>query len=159
MGFTDKQLQCVDCGNEFIFSAEEQEFFAEKGYTNEPKRCVACRQARRSERGGGGGNRANVKRYPAICAECGQQTEVPFEPRQGRPVYCSNCYSRIKQQQQDLNAQIHEQQEAPAAPQQEAETETAPEEQISSKQPAESEVQQEESPEGQSQDENRQDIQ
>lgn len=99
MGFTDKQLVCVDCGNEFIFSAAEQEFFAEKGYTNEPKRCVTCRQSRRSDRGDGSA-RGALKKYPAVCAECGQETEVPFEPRQGRPVYCSNCYSKMKQQAQ-----------------------------------------------------------
>ncbi len=98
MGFTDKQIQCVDCGNEFTFSVAEQEFFAQKGYTNEPKRCQACRQARKAERGEGGA-RSSIQKYPAICAQCGKETEVPFEPRQGRPVYCSNCYSQIKQNQ------------------------------------------------------------
>jgi CxxC-x17-CxxC domain-containing protein len=163
--FTDKQLQCVDCGKDFIFSAEEQEFFAEKGYTNEPKRCVACRQARRSARGEGGDNRSSVKKYPAICAECGQPTEVPFEPRQGRPVYCSNCFSRIKQQQQDLSAQLEEKhdasydvqtQEEAAAPEQ-AETGVITEDPSRSQQPAELEVQEEEQQEEETQDETRQD--
>ena len=54
MAFTDKQIQCVDCGKEFTFTAAEQEFFAQKGYTNEPKRCLPCRQTRKAEKGGGG---------------------------------------------------------------------------------------------------------
>ena len=99
MGFTDKQIQCVECGNEFCFTAAEQEFFAQKGYTNEPKRCQPCRQARKSERGGGGGGGRSLQKYPAVCAQCGQDTEVPFEPRQGRPVYCSTCYSQVRDNQ------------------------------------------------------------
>jgi len=97
VGFTDKQITCVDCGNEFTFTSAEQEFFAQKGYTNEPKRCLACRQARKVERGGG--TKSNLQKYPAVCAQCGKETEVPFEPRQGRPVYCSSCYSQIRQTQ------------------------------------------------------------
>ena len=97
MSFTDKSLQCADCGASFTFSAGEQEFFATKGYTNEPKRCPACREARKSERGGFGSYSSSRRRmYPAVCAECGVETEVPFEPREGRPVYCSNCYDAAK---------------------------------------------------------------
>ena len=97
MGFTDKQITCVDCGQEFTFTAAEQEFFQQKGYTNEPKRCLSCRQARKADRGGnGGGARSSGQRFPAVCAQCGKETEVPFEPRQGRPVYCSTCYSKAK---------------------------------------------------------------
>jgi CxxC-x17-CxxC domain-containing protein len=100
VGFTDKQIQCVECGNTFTFTAAEQEFFAQKGYTNEPKRCQPCRQARKAERGANsGGSRSTLQKYPAVCAQCGKETEVPFEPRQGRPVYCSSCYSQIKQNQ------------------------------------------------------------
>ncbi len=84
MGFTDKQIQCVDCGKEFTFTAAEQEFFAQKGYTNEPKRCLTCRQARKADRGGNsGGGKSNLQKFPAICAQCGKETEVPFEPRTG----------------------------------------------------------------------------
>ena len=97
MGFEDKTLQCSDCGNSFTFSAEEQEFFASKGYTNEPKRCPSCRQARRGERYGNSGSRRQM--YSAVCAQCGKETEVPFQPREGRPVYCSECYSKIRQNQ------------------------------------------------------------
>ena len=96
MSFEDKQLQCSDCGAEFTFSAEEQEFFQSKGYTNEPKRCPACRESRKSQRYGNDSYRSRRQMFPAVCAECGKETEVPFEPREGRPVYCSECYSKIR---------------------------------------------------------------
>ena len=95
MALQDKSLQCADCGQSFTFTAAEQEFFASKGYTNEPKRCLSCRASRRTERTGGG-NRGPRQMYPAVCAQCGKETEVPFEPRQGRPVYCSECYSKTR---------------------------------------------------------------
>ncbi len=97
MSFQDKSLTCADCGAAFTFTAQEQEFFQSKGYTNEPKRCPTCREARKAERGGGGGGfRGKRQMYPAVCAQCGKDTEVPFEPRSGRPVYCSECYSKVK---------------------------------------------------------------
>jgi CxxC-x17-CxxC domain-containing protein len=96
--YTDKTLTCVDCGADFTFSAEDQEYHASRGFTNEPKRCANCRQARKAERGGsrGGGGYGSSQRqmYPAVCAECGQNTEVPFEPRGDRPVYCLDCFSK-----------------------------------------------------------------
>ena len=97
MSFEDKTLECSDCGNEFTFSAEEQEFFQSRGYTNEPNRCPECRQARKSERYGSSGYNSRPRQmFPAVCAECGKDTEVPFEPREGRPVYCSDCYRKVK---------------------------------------------------------------
>ncbi len=100
MAFEAKSLQCSDCGATFTFTCEEQEFFASKGYTNEPKRCPTCREARKSQRGnstGGNGSRNSRRQmFPATCAECGKQTEVPFEPREGRPVYCSPCYNKVR---------------------------------------------------------------
>jgi CxxC-x17-CxxC domain-containing protein len=93
MGFQDKSLQCADCGANFTFSAEEQEFFQSKGYTNEPKRCPSCRQARKAERYG---YRPPRGMFPAVCAHCGKETEVPFQPREGRPVYCSECYNKVR---------------------------------------------------------------
>ena len=98
MSYQDKSLQCSDCGATFTFSAEEQEFFASKGYTNEPKRCPTCREARKSARYGdsGSGSRSRRQMFPAVCARCGKDTEVPFEPREGRPVYCSDCYNSVK---------------------------------------------------------------
>jgi CxxC-x17-CxxC domain-containing protein len=101
--FTDKTLTCRDCGTSFVFSASEQEFFAEKGFTNEPGRCPECRAASKARRnggfaystGGGGGSydRPQRQMYPAVCATCGKATQVPFEPRLDRPVYCSDCYT------------------------------------------------------------------
>jgi CxxC-x17-CxxC domain-containing protein len=98
MSFQDKSLQCVDCGTTFTFTAEEQELFASRGYTNEPKRCPSCRQARKSARYGnsGFGSKPRRQMYPAVCAQCGKSTEVPFEPREGKPVYCSDCYNTIR---------------------------------------------------------------
>ena len=98
MSFQDKSLQCSDCGITFTFSADEQEFFASKGYTNEPKRCPSCRQSRKSARYGnsGYGSQSRRQMYPAVCAQCGKNTEVPFEPREGRPVYCRDCYNTTK---------------------------------------------------------------
>ena len=96
MAYTDKTLTCQDCGQQFTFSADDQEFFSSKGYS-EPKRCPACRSARKAERGGGGGGGGYGgprQMYPATCAECGRETEVPFEPRGDRPVYCRDCFSR-----------------------------------------------------------------
>jgi len=103
MAYTDKQLTCVDCGTTFTFTAAEQERFAELGFTNEPKRCAPCRAAKkaggggRSGGGGGGGSRGGGGRremFPAICAQCGKATQVPFQPRGDRPVYCSDCFSQ-----------------------------------------------------------------
>ncbi len=96
MAFEDKSLDCSDCGTTFTFNAEEQEFFQSKGYTNEPKRCPACRTARKAERYGDGGYRSQRKMFSTVCAQCGKDTEVPFEPREGRPVYCSECYKNIR---------------------------------------------------------------
>jgi CxxC-x17-CxxC domain-containing protein len=96
MSFEEKSLQCSDCGATFTFSVEEQEFFQSKGYTNEPKRCPSCREARRSRRYSDNGYRPRRQMFPAVCAECGKETEVPFEPREGRPVYCSECYNKIR---------------------------------------------------------------
>jgi len=95
MSFVDKSLQCSSCGSTFTFSGEEQEFFAAKGYTNEPKRCPTCREARKAERYGYGNYRPRREMYPAVCAECGRETQVPFEPREGRLVYCNDCYNKV----------------------------------------------------------------
>jgi len=96
VSFTEKTLECFECGAAFTFSAEEQEFFAKKGFTNEPKRCPSCREARKADRYNSTSYRAPRQMHPAVCAECGRDTEVPFEPRQDRPVYCSDCYSKVR---------------------------------------------------------------
>lgn len=96
MSFQDKTLTCADCGATFTFSADEQELFQTRGYVNEPKRCPSCRQAKRTERGGSSSFSPQRTMYPVTCSACGKQTEVPFEPRGDRPVYCSDCYRKLK---------------------------------------------------------------
>jgi len=97
MSFQEKSIQCSDCGATFTFSAEEQEFFQSRGYTNEPKRCPSCRQARKSERYGSSSSYESRRQmFPAKCAQCGKDTEVPFEPRGDKPVYCSDCYRKVR---------------------------------------------------------------
>lgn len=105
MLYTDQIIACVDCGTEFNFTAKEQEFYAQKGFTSQPKRCKPCRNARKDSTGGGrpsaerssgGGYGAPRERemHSVICAACGVETQVPFKPRGDRPVYCRNCFQR-----------------------------------------------------------------
>src|SRR3990170_4459205 len=90
----DKTLTCRECGQQFTFTASEQEFFAQKGFTNEPSRCPGCRAARRSSRGESTySSRQDREMFDAVCAQCGKATQVPFQPRGDRPVYCSDCYT------------------------------------------------------------------
>ena len=123
----DKTLTCADCGQEFTFTASEQDFYAERGFT-EPRRCGSCRAARKAQRGdrgggivaapaaataaaaatapavlqrrrvqrsgGGGASRGPREMFPATCSSCGQETEVPFRPTSGKPVYCSACFAQ-----------------------------------------------------------------
>jgi CxxC-x17-CxxC domain-containing protein len=99
LAFTDRMLTCADCGNEFTFTADDQEFHAQKGY-QDPKRCPDCRRARRGSEGsyggGGGYDRAPRQMFTATCDSCGNEAQIPFEPRQDRPVYCSDCFSKVK---------------------------------------------------------------
>ena len=100
MVLADRNLECVECGTSFTFGADDQQYHQEKGYSD-PKRCPTCRQARRSQgnlggEGGGFGSSYPRQMYPAVCADCGSETEVPFQPRDGRPVYCSDCYSKYR---------------------------------------------------------------
>ena len=125
MSFTDKTLECRDCGTQFVFTAGEQEFYAEKGFTNEPTRCPDCRAARKAQQrdggssyssggyggngggyggnsygggGGYGGQRAERTMHPAVCSNCGQETMVPFVPTSGKPVYCQDCFRAQRDQ-------------------------------------------------------------
>lgn len=86
--FEDKTLVCKECGNEFVFTAGEQEFYAEHGFQNEPQRCKSCRDARKNA------TRAPRQFFTAVCASCGGEARVPFEPKSDRPVYCSNCFAQ-----------------------------------------------------------------
>ncbi|MBI4331851.1 MAG: zinc-ribbon domain containing protein [Chloroflexi bacterium] len=90
----DKTLICRDCNKQFVFTAGEQEFYQQKGLQNEPRRCPECRSARRRSASAPDRGGAPRQLYPAVCATCGAATQVPFEPRQERPVYCSDCFAR-----------------------------------------------------------------
>ena len=113
MTYTDQVITCSDCGIDFVFSASEQEFFAEKGFSSAPKRCSACRAQRRTSGGGGGassyGNGGGYsgggggggfsrprEMHDATCARCGNETQVPFRPTGARPVYCSDCFRMMR---------------------------------------------------------------
>ncbi len=95
MANEDRTLTCAECDSEFTFSADDQEFHASRGY-EDPKRCPSCRQTRRGGGGYGGGGGGPRQMYDAVCATCGSACQVPFQPRQDRPVYCSDCFSKDK---------------------------------------------------------------
>ena len=93
--FEDKTLVCRDCGKEFVFTASEQQFFADKGFQNDPTRCHECRAARRAQNPNRGGER---QYFEGICDGCGATTQVPFQPKGDRPVYCRECFERNRNQ-------------------------------------------------------------
>ena len=109
MSYQDKTLECRDCGQEFIWTAGEQEFYAQRGLVNQPGRCPDCRRARKAQQGGGGSyagggysagggyDRPQRQMYAAVCSECGKETQVPFQPRGDKPVYCSDCFASKRQ--------------------------------------------------------------
>jgi CxxC-x17-CxxC domain-containing protein len=102
--FQDRTLRCSDCGNTFNFTANEQTFYAERSFSD-PKRCPSCRAARKAARSGGASSRGSGsprrdrggqgprQMYDIICDDCGQPAQVPFKPRDDRPVYCRDCYA------------------------------------------------------------------
>ena len=101
MEYTDKDLKCQDCNETFVFSADDQSYHEQKGFTNEPKRCTSCRSQRRGQRSGGGGGRfggggggGDRVQHAVVCSDCGKDTTVPFKPRGDRPVYCSECFNK-----------------------------------------------------------------
>ena len=91
--FEDKTLQCKECGSDFIFTSGEQEFYSEKGFQNEPQRCKDCRVNRKAA------SRSTREMHDATCASCGGSAKVPFQPREDRPVYCSECYAKMKEEE------------------------------------------------------------
>ncbi|MGZ6314015.1 MAG: CxxC-x17-CxxC domain-containing protein [Candidatus Limnocylindrales bacterium] len=102
--YTDKILVCADCNEQFVFTASEQDFYAQRGFSD-PKRCGNCRAARKASRpegGGGGGygaggyDRGPREMFAATCSRCGKETEVPFRPTNGKPVYCSDCFRTVR---------------------------------------------------------------
>ncbi|NLP49077.1 MAG: zinc-binding protein [Clostridiales bacterium] len=88
--FEDKTLNCKDCGSDFVFTAGEQEFYAEKGFENEPQRCRECRTARKNAA------RGEREYFTTTCSECGGEARVPFQPREDRPVLCSECFANSR---------------------------------------------------------------
>ena len=97
MALSDQTLFCRDCNSEFIFTVGEQEFFASHNLTNAPTRCPSCRAARKAQANGGYGDSRSSSReqrqmYTAICSNCGNEALVPFQPREDKPVYCSDCF-------------------------------------------------------------------
>lgn len=88
--YSDKTLVCKDCGQKFTFTAREQEFHAEKGFTNEPQRCKTCRDTRKGKMHETGARQM----FDAVCSECGKPCKVPFQPRNDRAVYCNDCFRR-----------------------------------------------------------------
>jgi CxxC-x17-CxxC domain-containing protein len=124
--YNDKNLTCADCGQEFVFTASEQDFYAQRGFT-EPRRCASCRASRKAARGEGGGggdssygsygagggysaggygggggggggyrDRGPREMFSATCSNCGREAQVPFRPTSGKPVYCSDCFRSMR---------------------------------------------------------------
>ncbi|MDO8636621.1 MAG: zinc-ribbon domain containing protein [Dehalococcoidia bacterium] len=112
MNYQDKTIKCFDCGNTFTFTTNEQVLYNSIGHTHPPKRCPSCRQARKARQpvnSGSNYNRNNSdfssanrsysqprQTFHIVCAECSKETEVPFQPRPGKPVYCSACYNKVR---------------------------------------------------------------
>ena len=112
MSYVDRTLTCVDCGIDFVHSGADQEFYAQKGFASDPKRCPSCRSSRRASRSYGGytdvrsiggprgyerGDDRPIREYFAvICSRCGNAAQVPFKPRQDKPVYCSDCFRLVQ---------------------------------------------------------------
>ena len=88
--YEDKTLICKECGNEFVFTAGEQEFYESKGFVNEPQRCKNCRDARKRA------SKPEREYFTAVCAQCGKEAVVPFKPREDREVLCSECFAAKK---------------------------------------------------------------
>ncbi|OGO90688.1 MAG: zinc-binding protein [Clostridiales bacterium GWF2_38_85] len=89
--YEDKELVCKECGEKFTFTAGEQEFYASRGFQNEPQRCKKCRDARK------GAGKVKREMFVTTCAQCGKEAKVPFQPTNDRPVYCSECFAASKQ--------------------------------------------------------------
>ena len=92
MDFTDQTLTCVDCGQSFVWTADQQKFYQDKGFQNSPKRCPTCRQAKKDQR------MTQRQMTKIVCSECGKPGEVPFVPRGDSPVLCQDCFKKRKPQ-------------------------------------------------------------
>ena len=90
MAFQDQNLTCRDCGNQFVWTASEQEFYQQKGFEHPPVRCPACRQAKKQQRF------SDRQMFPITCSKCGKAGEVPFKPTGDKPVLCQDCFKSSK---------------------------------------------------------------
>ncbi|SMB83299.1 CxxC-x17-CxxC domain-containing protein [Desulfonispora thiosulfatigenes DSM 11270] len=90
MEFQDRTIACKECSEDFVFTAGEQEFYAEKGFENEPQRCPDCRKARKQRVN----NRREKEMFNTTCSSCGVETQVPFKPNGLKPVYCRDCFRK-----------------------------------------------------------------
>lgn len=88
----DQQLTCRDCGNNFTWTASEQEFYKSKGFDNPPVRCPDCRAKRKQSMHGGGGDRGPRPSFEITCSKCGNKDTVPFKPRNENDVLCRDCF-------------------------------------------------------------------
>ncbi len=86
--YQDITLKCKECGNDFVFTAGEQEFYAEKGFQNQPKKCRDCRRASKEK--------PKKEMFSAVCAKCGKEALIPFEPTTDRAIYCSTCFAEMR---------------------------------------------------------------
>lgn len=88
----DQTLTCKDCGNEFVWTVGEQQFYKDKGFDNPPSRCPDCRTKKKADMAG------SRKDYPIVCSNCGKEDTVPFEPKEGgKPVLCRECFKKNRQ--------------------------------------------------------------
>ncbi len=92
--YEDQTFVCKDCGKEFVWTAGEQEFFAQRGLQNRPQRCLECRRAAKAARNNSTG--APREMYTIVCANCGKEDQVPFPPRGDKPVYCNDCFKAMR---------------------------------------------------------------
>ncbi|MBI2604740.1 MAG: zinc-ribbon domain containing protein [Deltaproteobacteria bacterium] len=105
MNYSDKILTCADCGKEFVFTAGEQEFFEQKGFSNLPKRCTDCKARKKAQSGydqrpnpraGRSKPDSARQKFPATCSQCGTAFDAPFLPDPNRAVFCRNCFKGAK---------------------------------------------------------------
>ncbi len=92
--YTDKIIKCKECGEDFVFTAGEQQFYADKGFDSEPSRCRRCRNRGKSV----SGDEHKKVMYEIVCSKCGKVESIPFEPRHDRPVYCNECYRKLERE-------------------------------------------------------------